>query len=99
RVVRDVRDLGVANGSFQCLADTRRRRRYVDADPYPSTPESLGIGARSDDGKSLFRELAVGKIDGLVVAGLDGGIAPADLDDAAAHVVEFDPVTHADRSV
>ena len=99
RIAQHVRDLGLGRGLREDAADLGRRRVEVELEPHPAAPPDGVVLARTEHREPVLHQPAVGHDDRLVVAGLDGGVAPADVGHAPAHVVELHPVAYRDGIV
>ena len=99
RPLGDVGDLSFADGGLRRGDYARRGHARVDVEIDPAPPLDRRALALAQHLELALHEHAVRDDDGFPVARLDRGEAPADVGHAADHVVDLDPVAHADRVV
>ena len=97
--LRDVGDFSFADRGLGRCDYARRRHAGVDVKIDPAPPLQRRAFALAQHLELALHEHAVRDHHGFPIARLHRSETPADVGHAADHVVDFDPVTHADRIV
>ncbi len=99
RVLGDAGQFGFPQGLLDQRDNLGRQGIQRQIEPDPASPLERFATATAEHGETLLEQVTVGYDHCLPVAGLDGGGAPVDLDDAPLGGVHLQPVTDGDGAV